>query len=135
MADSQFDWTDPLRLDQLLADEERMVRDQARRFCDEQLAPRVRDDFRHERFDRAGIRNVAIHKGLFSESDEKKFPRLREFAKVDDVGKAAKDWPQLNFLIYHAAYRYTGEGEPAMDAPSDDEPPLFDPGETVDDDN
>jgi DNA polymerase-3 subunit gamma/tau len=28
-----------------------------------------------------------------------------------------------------------GEGEPAMDAPSEDEPPLFDPGEAVDDDN
>ena len=26
-----------------------------------------------------------------------------------------------------------GEDEPAMDAPSDDEPPLFDPGEAVDD--
>jgi len=59
MAESQFDWTDPLRLDQLLADEERMVRDQARRFCDEQLAPRVRDDFRHERFDRAVVRGMA----------------------------------------------------------------------------
>ena len=29
----------------------------------------------------------------------------------------------------------SGEGEPAMDAPSDDEPPFFDPGEAVDDDN
>jgi DNA polymerase-3 subunit gamma/tau len=28
-----------------------------------------------------------------------------------------------------------GEGEPAMDAPSGDEPPFFDPGEAVDDDN
>jgi DNA polymerase-3 subunit gamma/tau len=28
-----------------------------------------------------------------------------------------------------------GEGEPATDAPSDDEPPLFDPGEAVDDDS
>jgi uncharacterized protein len=79
------------------------------RMDDEQVAYKG-----YERFARAGIRNVAIHKGLFSESDEKKFPRLREFAKVDDVGKAAKDWPQLNFLIYHAAYRYTGEGEPAI---------------------
>jgi uncharacterized protein len=79
------------------------------RMDDEQVAYKG-----YERFARAGIRNVAIHKGLFSESDEKKFPRLREFAKVDDVGKAAKDWPQLNFLIYHAAYRYTGEGEPAV---------------------
>jgi glutaryl-CoA dehydrogenase len=43
-------------MDSLLTDEERMVRDQARRFCDEELVPRVRDDFRHERFDRAVVR-------------------------------------------------------------------------------
>src|SRR5262245_52657348 len=52
MADSQFDWADPLRMEPLLASEERMVRDQARRFCEDRLATRVRDDFRHERFDR-----------------------------------------------------------------------------------
>jgi hypothetical protein len=26
-----------------------------------------------------------------------------KYATVDDVPKAAKDWPQLNFVIYHAA--------------------------------
>lgn len=67
-----------------------------------------------ERFAKAGIRNAAIHKGLYTLSDEKKYPRLKEYARVDDVGKAAKDWPQLNFLIYHAGYRYTGESEPAV---------------------
>jgi predicted TIM-barrel fold metal-dependent hydrolase len=30
------------------------------------------------------------------------------YAKVDDVAKTAKDWPQLNFVIYHSAFRYTG---------------------------
>ena len=59
MADTQFDWTDPLRLDPLLTDEERMVRESARRFCDEVLMPRVRDDFRHERFDRSTMRGMA----------------------------------------------------------------------------
>jgi glutaryl-CoA dehydrogenase len=59
MADTQFDWADPLRLDPLLTDEERMVRESARRFCDEQLMPRVRDDFRHERFDRSVVRGMA----------------------------------------------------------------------------
>jgi predicted TIM-barrel fold metal-dependent hydrolase len=32
---------------------------------------------------------------------------------VRDVGKAAKDWPQLNFIIYHGAYRFAGGGDPA----------------------
>src|ERR1700744_4358686 len=68
----------------------------------------------YEKFTKAGIRNVAIHKGLFTQSDERNFPRLKEYAKVDDVGKAAKDWPHLNFLIYHAGYRYTGDGEPSL---------------------
>ncbi len=31
-----------------------------------------------------------------------------------DVGKAAKDWPQLNFVIYHSAYRYPGGGNAAQ---------------------
>jgi predicted TIM-barrel fold metal-dependent hydrolase len=30
---------------------------------------------------------------------------LLEYSDVRDVGKAAKDWPQLNFIIYHGAYR------------------------------
>ena len=53
MAD--FDWADPLLLEQELSEEERMVRDNARRFCEDKLVPRVRDDFRHERFDRSLI--------------------------------------------------------------------------------
>jgi len=52
MAESGFDWTDPLLLEQELTEEERMVRDNARRFCEAKLLPRVRDDFRHERFDK-----------------------------------------------------------------------------------
>ena len=51
MTDAVFDWTDPLRFDDELSEEERMVRDNARRFCEDKLRPRVRDDFRHERFD------------------------------------------------------------------------------------
>ena len=35
---------------------------------------------------------------------------------MDDVGQAAKDWPQLNFLIYHAGYRYIGDDNPALAA-------------------
>ncbi|HLY04754.1 MAG TPA: hypothetical protein VKR31_03305 [Rhizomicrobium sp.] len=79
------------------------------RMDDEKLAYKA-----YEKFAKAGIRNVAVHKGLYTQSDEQKFPRLKEYARVDDVARAAKDWPQLNFLIYHAAYRYTGDGEPKI---------------------
>jgi predicted TIM-barrel fold metal-dependent hydrolase len=62
----------------------------------------------YEKAAKAGIKNVCIHKGLFAPEVEEKFPRLRPYADVSDVGRAAKDWPQLNFLIYHSAYRWIG---------------------------
>ena len=58
--------------------------------------------------DRPGLNNVCIHKGLFPPSVEQRFPHLLDYCHVGDVGKAAKDWPQLNFVIYHAGYRWAG---------------------------
>ena len=49
---ARFNWNDPFLLDEQLGDAERLVRDSARRYCQEQLLPRVRDAHRHERFDR-----------------------------------------------------------------------------------
>jgi glutaryl-CoA dehydrogenase len=46
-----FRWDDPLLLDEQLTEEERMVRDTARRYAQERLLPRIRDAFRHERCD------------------------------------------------------------------------------------
>ncbi len=45
---ARFDWKDPLNLDSLLTEEERLVRDSARTYCQEKLAPRVLEAFRHE---------------------------------------------------------------------------------------
>jgi uncharacterized protein len=56
--------------------------------------------------------NVCIHKGLFPPQVEKKFPHLLEYSDVRDVGKAARDWPQLNFVIYHSGWRWTGPAAP-----------------------
>jgi glutaryl-CoA dehydrogenase len=47
-----FDWADPLLLEEALTEEERMVRDSARAYCQEKLMPRVLSANRHERFDR-----------------------------------------------------------------------------------
>ncbi len=66
----------------------------------------------YEKFLRAGLRNVCIHKGLFAPALDARYPNLRPFADVRDVAKAAKDWPQLNFIIYHGGYRHVG-GDPA----------------------
>jgi predicted TIM-barrel fold metal-dependent hydrolase len=65
----------------------------------------------YEKMVKAGVKNVCVHKGLFPPGVEKQFPNLRGFADVADVGQAARDWPQLNFIIYHAAYRHVG-GDP-----------------------
>ena len=59
----------------------------------------------YERMVEAGITNVCIHKGLLPADYATRMPDLWPYATVDDVGKAAQDWPQLNFIIYHAALR------------------------------
>jgi len=56
MTHSRFDWRDPLRLDDLLNDEERMIRDAAREFAQEQLMPLALEWHRHETFDPAIMR-------------------------------------------------------------------------------
>ena len=48
-----FAWDDPFLLDDQLSEEERMVRDMARRFADERLMPVIVDWNRNEKFDRA----------------------------------------------------------------------------------
>jgi glutaryl-CoA dehydrogenase len=48
-----FNWSDPFLLDDQLDEDERLIRDSARAFCDEKLMTRVTDAFRHERVDRA----------------------------------------------------------------------------------
>ena len=39
----------------------------------------------YEKFAKSGHRVVAVHKGLFPPSDETRFPRLTQFAKVDGI--------------------------------------------------
>ena len=49
---TQFDWLDPLGLDDQLSEEERLIRDAVRDYAQEKLLPRVVPAFREERFDR-----------------------------------------------------------------------------------
>ncbi|MDA1117429.1 MAG: acyl-CoA dehydrogenase [Proteobacteria bacterium] len=48
---AQFSWSDPLLLDQQLSEDERMVREAAAAYCEDKLAPRVLEAFRHEKTD------------------------------------------------------------------------------------
>jgi len=58
ITDVRFNWADPLLLDQQLSHEERMVRDTARAYCQDKLAPRVLDMFRHEKADPSIFREM-----------------------------------------------------------------------------
>ena len=60
----------------------------------------------YEKAVKAGITTVCIHKGLLPKDYETSIPGgAWRYANVDDLPKAAKDWPQINFVIYHAALR------------------------------
>lgn len=54
----QFVWEDPLLLEQQLTQEERMVRDTARQYAQEKLAPRILEAFRHEKMDASIFREM-----------------------------------------------------------------------------
>ena len=64
-----FQWDDALLLDAQLTEEERMVRDSARAYCQDKLLPRVLTANREERFDREIMRRdgragpVGLHAG------------------------------------------------------------------------
>ena len=49
----RFNWQDPLNLDSQLTEEERMVRDTARSYAQDRLAPRILEAFRREHTDQA----------------------------------------------------------------------------------
>src|SRR6202165_5583672 len=59
----------------------------------------------YEKAVKAGINTICIHKGLLPPDYEKSFAGVWQYATVDDLGKAAKDWPQMNFVVYHSVLR------------------------------
>src|SRR5438876_5672927 len=68
----------------------------------------------YEKAVKAGINTLCIHKGLLPRDYEKSAANTWHYATVEDLGKAAKDWPQMNFVIYHAALRQF------LESPDDD---------------
>ena len=60
----------------------------------------------YEKITKAGVTTVCIHKGLMPKDYETSIPGgAWRYANVDDVGQAAKQWPQVDFVIYHSALR------------------------------
>ena len=55
---AQFNWEDPLDLESQLSEEERMIRDSVRAFCQDRLMPRILEANRQENFDPAVMREM-----------------------------------------------------------------------------
>lgn len=66
----------------------------------------------YEKARKSGIKNICIHKGLIPNDYLKSFKNWK-FAGVTDIAKAAKDFPDLNFIIYHSAMRPSWEYDQA----------------------
>ena len=111
-----FDWQDPLRLDEQLTTEERLIRDSARAFATEVLAPRVRDDFRHERSDRSilegmgrlGLLGATIEGyGCAGASQVSYGVVAREIERVDSGYRSAMS--VQSSLVMHPIHAYGSE--------------------------
>ena len=59
----------------------------------------------YEKAIKAGITNIAIHKGLMPADYEQSWKDVWRYQTPWDIPKAAKDWPQMNFIVYHGCLR------------------------------
>ncbi len=77
-----------------------------------------------ERTKKLGIKNLCVHKGLpLGFFNEKACTPL-------DLEKAAKDWPDLNFIVYHSGFRGIGcarQGHRRQGRGQEDRRPAGDP--------
>ena len=65
----------------------------------------------YEKTKELGLKLISVHKGYASQSRT-----LGHFAHPGDVEKAAKDHPDLTFIVYHSAMKH-GPGEPQFQKP------------------
>jgi glutaryl-CoA dehydrogenase len=79
---AKFAWDDPLLLELQLSEDERMVRDAARNYCQKKLAPRVLEAFRKEK------------------TDEKVFREMGELGMLGPTIPAEYGGPELNYVSY-----------------------------------
>lgn len=118
-AEGPFNWQDPLGLDEQLTDEERLVRDSAREFCQGTLLPRVLDIHRNESFER-GIMNEFGELGLLGPTIPEAYGGAgtsyvaygliaREVERVDSGFRSAMS--VQSSLVMHPIYAYGTEAQ------------------------
>jgi glutaryl-CoA dehydrogenase len=113
-----FDWQDPLLLEEQLTDDEILVRDSVRRYCQDKLMPRVKAGFREGRFDRA-ILNEAGELGMLGSTiDGYGCPGLsyvsyglmaREIERVDSGYRSAVS--VQSSLVMHPIHKFGSEAQ------------------------
>jgi glutaryl-CoA dehydrogenase len=114
---ADFQWDDPFRFDDQLSEDERMVRDSARAYCQDKLMPRVLEANRHEKFDRAIMTEMGALGFLGSTLPEKYgCPGVnyvtyglvaREVERVDSGYRSAMS--VQSSLVMHPIYAYGTE--------------------------
>ena len=114
---ADFDLHDPLRIHETLTEEEVMVSDAARGFCESTLQPVVQDWWRNEKFDRdlvfgglgdAGLMGPTINGyGCAGTSSVAAGLISREIEKVDSSFRSA--WSVQSSLVMHPIYAYGNE--------------------------
>jgi len=114
---AEFKWEDPLLLEDQLSEEERLVRDTARQYCQENLMPRVLEANRHEKFHRE-IMNEMGALGLLGSTLPEKYGCAgssytvyglvaREVERVDSGYRSAMS--VQSSLVMHPIYAYGSE--------------------------
>jgi len=114
-----FNWQDPLLLDSLLSEEERMVRDTARQYCQKKLMPRVLMANRHETFDVEIMKELGAL-GLLGATFEEKYGCAemnyvsygliaREVERVDSGYRSAMS--VQSSLVMHPIHAYGSEAQ------------------------
>ena len=112
-----FQWDDPFLFDGQLTEDERMVRDSARAYCQDKLMPRVLEAHRHEKYDRAIMTEMGALGFLGSTLPEKYgCPGVnyvtyglvaREVERVDSGYRSAMS--VQSSLVMHPIYAYGTE--------------------------
>ncbi len=112
-------WDDPLLLDNQLTDEEKLIRDSARAYCQDKLQPRVLSGFRNESFDRS-IMNELGALGLLGSTLPEKYGCAgvgyvaygliaREVERVDSGYRSAMS--VQSSLVMYPIYAYGSEAQ------------------------
>ena len=116
-AEASFDWQDPLLLSAQLSEDERMVSESARQFCQDRLMSVVRDMHRHESFD-PGLMREFGELGLLGSTIPEEYGGAglnyvcygliaREVERVDSGFRSAMS--VQSSLVMHPIYAYGTE--------------------------